>query len=372
MGKFSLAGRNIIITSNEPWGDVWFSKQNYAYELSRHNKVVFLNPQGKWSLKNLLGCKIRARKYSENLTILDYNNILPIRSKLLYSLNNNLVSSALAKYFKIQSISNILLWAFDPNRLSSPNKMGIAESIYHVVDPYNFEQYGEVPLCENVDVIFCNTPAIAPEYTQFKKPLYIVPHGISEDEFSVNKMVMDVPEIDLAEYGLYIGSIDERINFSLLEDMLEKFPDIPFLFIGPFIFKDLSLRSSNIFTQKKYGNLHYYPPIHFKKLKYFIAKAKFCLSINNIRQHENVVSHHKLLQYLALGKPVFGSDIIEPEKLNKLLYMSDGGVETIRQLEVFIRDGEPQEIALERIQYAKTFTFGEIFKKVEEFMNKKD
>src|SRR5579872_2113501 len=165
MGKFSLIGRNIVITSNEPWGDVWFSKQNYAYELSKHNKVVFLNPQGKWSLKNLLGCKISTKKYSENLTILDYNNILPIRSKLLYSLNNRLVSSALAKYFSLRNLSDILLWAFDPNRLSNPKKLGVAQSFYHVVDPYSFEHYGEIDLCNNVEAIFSYTTELAPQYS---------------------------------------------------------------------------------------------------------------------------------------------------------------------------------------------------------------
>ena len=32
-----LENQTILVTSNEPWGDLWYSKQNYAYELSKKN-----------------------------------------------------------------------------------------------------------------------------------------------------------------------------------------------------------------------------------------------------------------------------------------------------------------------------------------------
>lgn len=43
-GTMELKGKRIVTASNEGWGDVWFSKHNYAYELSKHNEVLFVDP----------------------------------------------------------------------------------------------------------------------------------------------------------------------------------------------------------------------------------------------------------------------------------------------------------------------------------------
>ena len=48
-----IKGKNIIIVSNEPWGDIWYSKHHYAYELNKTNQVLFIDPPRKWSFWNL-------------------------------------------------------------------------------------------------------------------------------------------------------------------------------------------------------------------------------------------------------------------------------------------------------------------------------
>lgn len=88
-----LESQTILIVSNEPWGDVWYSKHNWAYELSKKNQVFFINPPTNWKLSNLWGLKINISSYTESLQILKYQNILPYtRFSILYKLNNFLVS----------------------------------------------------------------------------------------------------------------------------------------------------------------------------------------------------------------------------------------------------------------------------------------
>ena len=53
----------IFLTSNEPWGDVWFSKQHYANELAKMgHQVYFLNAPTGWSPKNLFRINLRVEK----------------------------------------------------------------------------------------------------------------------------------------------------------------------------------------------------------------------------------------------------------------------------------------------------------------------
>jgi hypothetical protein len=370
--KFSLTNQHIIITSNEPWGDVWYSKHNYAYELSKQNQVLFLNPTERWRFSNIFGCRITSKRYYKNLSILNYNNILPILNRPLFYINEYLVSMSLRRYFRKKDFSSAILWAFDPNRLCKPGMIGASRSFYHTVDLYSFLPKGERELCRNSDAIFSIANELVKYYKEFKTPIYLIPHGISSGEFSVDIEAALPVDFKLPEYGLYIGYIDERINFQLLENVLKSFPDTPFLFIGNLVLPKGNEAAQRIFIEKKYPNLHHKKAIHFKKLKGYIEKAKFCLAPMDHTMYYNSISHHKLLQYLAFGKPIFACRFIEYESASNLLYMNNEEEETIKSIRKYLTEGESQEIINSRIKYARGFTFEELFKKVEKYINKEN
>jgi glycosyltransferase involved in cell wall biosynthesis len=359
VAKFSLKDQNIIITSNEPWEGMWFSKHNYAYELSKYNRVIFINPQSPWKFKNIFGCHITTTPYNKDLTILNYNNFLPILNKFLFHINDYLVSRRLKHYFRKNNYSNIIFWAFDPFRLCNPERLGASLSIYHSVDPYNFKPYGEISLCKNVDVIFCIGTYLMNQYTPFNKPLYLIPHGISTDEFSINNNDY-TPEIPYSDYGLYIGSIG-NLNYQLIEKMLKQHPQTQFLFVGEL---DDEI-GRQLFSSGKYSNLHHHEAVDFKKLKYFINKSKFCL----VPKSYLTSSPHKILQYLAFGKPVFGAYMENVHTAKSIVYMSKNDDEVLLWLKEFMQKGEDPELSVKRINYAKEHTFEKIFQKVEQYLS---
>ncbi|GIV43052.1 MAG: hypothetical protein KatS3mg035_0175 [Bacteroidia bacterium] len=103
-----LENQNIVIISNEPWGDIWYSKQNYAYELSKlGNKVYFIDPPQPYELKNLFSNHFTLKKYSENLSIIQYRNRLPAGK--FNKLNNQWVTKELENYLTSMGVKNYLL-----------------------------------------------------------------------------------------------------------------------------------------------------------------------------------------------------------------------------------------------------------------------
>ena len=70
----ALKNSNILITSNEPWGDIWYTKHNYAYELSKTNKVFFLNPPKGWRQNSLKNIKIRSEKINGQIFNVGFKN----------------------------------------------------------------------------------------------------------------------------------------------------------------------------------------------------------------------------------------------------------------------------------------------------------
>ncbi|MCH2043272.1 MAG: hypothetical protein MK212_03970 [Saprospiraceae bacterium] len=353
-----LENQTILITSNEPWGDIWYSKQNYAYELSKKNKVIFINPPTQWKTKNIFSNpSIQQGHYNDNLSFINYENFLPIRSNFLNRMNDKWVAKKIKKWLHQQGITDYIVWAFDPNRLYTPKQLGAKYSIYHCVDYYYFQYLGEAELCKNTDLIFSTSQKFLDEYTQFKKPQYIVPHGISSEEFPIDPKELEATtDMGAEDYGLYVGVIDHRMDFDLLEKALQRFSDTPFVFVGPLRLPDRAA-ARRIFEEKKYANAHIIGPRHFKTLKYYIKKAKFCISFMDMEYHANIVHHHKTLVYLTQGKPIFGPLFTEYVDMKDILYMDNNGEAQLEMLGNFIQNGEDPSLEAKRIAHAKEHTF---------------
>ena len=364
----TISKQNILIISNEPWGEVWYSKHNYAYELSKRNKVVFVNPLGKWKLSSVFTSRIQKEQISENLSLLSYYNPLPVRTNFLTRTNNWLVSIRLRKWLRKNGLNNFVVWSFDPFRLYDAKLLGARLGIYHCVDLYGFKYYGENQLSKKCDALFLTSSTFLDTYKQYTKPKFIVPHGISEEEFNLE--TSELSKLDLKEtgYGLYTGVVDLRIDFLFLEKVLIEFKDVTFVFIGPLKLPE-SIVAHRIFVEKKYPNVVVTGQRHFKSLKYYIHKAKFCISFMDVSYAPNMIHHHKTLHYLAQGKPIFSPVFSEYKKNDHLFYMSNNHDDLLHLLSNFIEHGEDIGLCEKRIEFAREYTFERIFKKSHTFLN---
>lgn len=358
-----LEQQTIVVTSNEPWGDLWYSKQNYAYELSKKNTVYFINPPTQYSVKNLISNPITEGSYNENLHYIDYQNFLPLRNDALIRKNNKMVSNHLKKYFHKKGIDDYIMWAFDPLRLFNHKLLGAKLGIYHCVDYYYFQYIGEHELCTHSDFLFATSQRFLDDYTKYDAPKHVVPHGISSEEFTTDPKELANLDIDVEDYAVYVGVIDHRMDFSLLEKALIRFPDLPFVFVGPVRLYSRPIKEQDlgaaqrIFEQKKYSNMHSIGSRHFKTLKNYIKKAKLCISFMDMEYHANTVHHHKTLVYLTQGKPVFGPIFSEYKDFGNIMYMDNDGAKQLDLIADFLQNGEDPQLEKMRIEHAKKYTF---------------
>jgi hypothetical protein len=357
---FKLQNKTILVISNEPWGDIWYSKHNWAFELSRENQVFFINPPARWSFSDLFVSNVHVEEYTDSLKILNYNNRIPLtRYKLPYQLNEFLISRRLKKWFKENNFSDYIYWTFDPYRFSKPQILDPIKSIYFRVDKYLVDR--EKDLIENIDVTIVTSEELLKDIN-VKKHL-VLSHGISHEEFNYTN------EVDYEEgYFLYVGNIDHRLDVELIKKMLIDFPNERFLFIG----KKFNVRnalSQELFFGKKYENLILHGVEHFKNLKNFIYKSKACLVPMDLSVHGNAVHHHKSLQYLAMGKPVISpifKDTINKDEFILGYKNVDEAILKIKEL----NSSETDEKVKNRIIFAEQFLYSNLIKKVETFLSK--
>jgi len=349
-----LRDKTILIISNEPWGDIWYSKHNWAYELSKQNMVYFINSPNRWKSINLFKTYIEVEDYSKSLKILNYNNRLPFtRFNFLFIINELLIYKSLNKFF--HKHNNLIFWTFDPYRLINPKKMNLLTSIYFIADRYLIPK--EKKLIRNVDYIF----SVSQELTKNIKHEKILnlSHAISETEFKTTKLIDD-------NYILYIGGIDYRLDYQLIDKLLTEFPQENFLFIGKISpLKDKYFEK--IFLKNTYKNLKYKSAIHFKELKNYISSAKLCLAPMKKGVQGNSINHHKLLQYLAFGKSVLSTKFNDYVN-NDLLVEYSTMIEAIDKLNILLENDENKEQKQKRINFARQFSYSNLIKKIEKFL----
>lgn len=354
-----LENQILLIVSNEPWGDVWYSKHNWAYELSKKNKVLFINPPIKWKFSNLWLFDIKIENYTKNLKILNYQNTLPFtRFSLIYKLNNLIVSKKIKKWLLNNNYKKYIFWTFDPYRFSNPKLLSPLFSIYFIADKYDLNR--ELTLIRNTDYFITVSKKLT-DLLPIKNPL-ILSHGISSVEFSIDSSV-DIEN----NYILYIGNIDYRLDYEFIKLLLDRFPKEQFLFIGNIIPLANNKLFEELFIEKRHPNLIHQPAIHFKELKNYICKAKICLAPMLLGVNGNNINHHKLLQYLALGKPVLATLFADYQN-NKLVYSYDNHDDGIKQINVILKEKESQSLIDGRIKFAKQFIYENLIKKVEQFL----
>jgi hypothetical protein len=362
----NLKGKNILIVSNEPWGDVWYSKQNYAYELSKNNRVFFINPTDKWSFKNLFTFNVNEGFYSDSLSYVNYTNFLPAKGKLLDIINNYITSKRLKNWLQnSKKIENYIFWSFDPIRLYNHKLIGAKIGIFHCVDLYNMNFFGEKIILRNSNILLSSSSMFNDLYSKFPVPKYVIKHCISMDQFTIDEKEKEKVEIelksldvDLYNFGLFVGNIDQRTNLYLINLLAETFPHKKFVLIGNFNKnRELDLNK----------NILLMGPRNYKKLKYYVHFSEFCFSFL-IQQENNTINSHKILLYLAQGKPVFSSFYKDYENTSGLLYMGKSDSEIKNLLLSFFDKGEEQSNREKRIQYAKNYTFEKTLLKIEEIL----
>lgn len=354
-----LENQTIFIVSNEPWGDIWYSKHNWAYELSKNNKVIFLNPPQKWTIYSIFNLKFNFFNFNKNLVIFNYKNFIPYtRFSVVAYINDYLFLIYFKKWLKKNGINNSIFWTFDPFRFSNPKIFKSIISIYFIADLYRIKK--EIKLIKNVDYVFSISKEIT-DFLKINKPL-ILSHSISENEFEES-----INQVELKDYILYIGGIDYRLDFYLINELVSFFQSQTFLFIGP-ILNNEDTYFIDLFIKKKYKNLIYKKPVPYFQLKNFISNSKICIAPMKVDSLGNTLNSHKILSYLAQDKPVICPPFKDYKNSDVLFVYNNFSEAKNLFIEILMRkENELKDI--KRINFAQKFLFKNQIKKIENFLN---
>lgn len=293
----------VFMTSNEPWSEVWFSKQHYANELARLGyEVYFLNAPRYWSPRHWFSGRLDLRRVQPGLSVVEYDNPYPLRLMPARMLAMNDAANS-RKLLPLAKRPYTLWWKFDPFRFVQAPAFDrrTTRHIYHVTDPFE-HIFSDALLARQADLVVTVLERDLERYAGYARnaPLY-VPHGISGAEFELEAALLAEYE-DYKDSILMVGTLNEDYSIALLEAVALAFPERQLVLVGPDRLKTDASRAA-LAGLCSLPNVRFLGAQPATRLKYYIQASAVCIVPYRFGIEHQKGTPLKVLNYLAQNKP---------------------------------------------------------------------
>lgn len=213
--------------------------------------------------------------------------------------------------------SRKLLWYFEPFHIPAllPVLSGYTK-IYDCVDYYH--GFSELAKREHgiamkkADLVFANSIPLTRKLKQLRPDVISVPLGFSPGLFASYRVAPISQHKNPFTVG-YIGSLSDRIDFTLLHDVVMRLPSIRFIFIGP-LERNVFGRTDNTVRSMRalllLPNTTWIPSVPKKSIPSVLRR----MDIGIIPYRDDLSFNRysfpmKALEYFAAGRPVIAGNI---------------------------------------------------------------
>lgn len=351
---------DFLCFSTTDWDEIWGSRQQIMSRLGKRGHRVFFieRPAG---IEHLLRYpKIRKNKIkrwqegiqniSENVWIVSLPPLFPGRyySKNVNEINQKITWINVNKQLTGFKIESPLLWIYNPEQSPLIGKFNEQLSIYHCIDEFTAGTTGrkqriitqlEKELISHVDIIFANS---SPTY-QNKKAIncntYRLASGVDYEQFSslseVNEITQEFTRISHPRIG-YVGHLNERIDFQLLQFLAAQRTDWSFIFIGSTF--PLPPNNESIKRLNSFSNCYLLGEKPYSQIPAIISALDVCLLPFVQDERAFYRSPLKLYEYFAVGKPIVSSLLPESQEFSDVLYLADSPESFLNQIETALSE----------------------------------
>lgn len=315
----------ICLSADDYWNSNPHSRYHIAKEFSKNSRVLWVNSIGHRfpSLKNRKGWLLIARKIKSYFIFYrrPENNFYVLSAITIPLFEGNFVKIVNAKllWIQIKLVSFLIGIKGKYYFISSPS-FGVISSklknsfvVYYYSDLYT--SFRELKQNNNMEELDTNLVSIAKiVYGASKKicdnlnargiKAKYLPHAVDSAHFeNPNEFIPDsMKEIRRPIIGYY-GTITDSNDWDLIDYLSEQRPNYSFVFIGKKLISNRKLESRE--------NIHFLGYVPYKLIpkygKCFDVAIMFWV-LRDWIQHSNPL---KLLEYMALGKPIVSIDIPE-------------------------------------------------------------
>ena len=306
VAKF-LAEKNRVFYIDYPytWKD-YFKKRDSSF---RKRKGKFA-----WSSDGILETS------SVNLKIVIVPPLLSINFlpegkmyRFLLEINEGTIVNRLKKIIKrFQIQDHIFINSFNFHYPAVGNLINAKLHVYHCVDPLIVPHdvkhgvFSEKQIVQNCDLVVCTSKQLYHEKFALNKETYFVPNAA--DVSLVSKVMQEETKVHDLLLGIkkpiigYFGNIERRINFTLLQGVVQTLNEYSFVFAGPVDEKFVPAEF------KAQANVHFIGSVPYNELPSILKGFDVAMIPFKKDEVSKTIFPLKLFEYLGSGKPVVATD----------------------------------------------------------------
>jgi glycosyltransferase involved in cell wall biosynthesis len=264
---------------------------------------------------------------------------------------------------------NLLLWINDPIHYPMIRFLKPKISVYDCTDAFLFRDSKKQAFHDGLrrsiimesNISFFTSRVYLNEGREYSHNCHYVPNGV--DAKNSKKRLFTIPdEMKMIKRPIlgFVGSLDSRIDQSLIKEILVKKPEISLVFVGPTM--------GNFSEFEKNGRIFLLGNRDYKEIPNFIRQFDVAL-IPYIPEKAKAVYPVKLHEYLILGKPVVSTNINEVMQFSEVVYIANSKEAFIEKIELALKGRDKGE-RKKRIQIALKNTWAVRFRKIDRELSK--
>jgi len=369
-------------------GIPWLTADSHEITFE-NNRILFVNPLGtrKISIKFsefgiYLNRAIRIfQRYtnhndeaSKNIFICNPWMIPLVYNGTIMKLNKSIMHAQFSRLLSRLEFDKYILWVGTPTAASFLDIFDPTLIIYNPVDRYsefsfvdsakiaNYERY----IASRADAIICTADAIRKDLEPYNSHCFTVTHGVDVNHFHSafqnNSVPEDIKNIPSPIIG-FIGGLADWVNFDLLLDVANRYPEASFVLIGK-----TSPEVRGLEKLESQSNVHFLGYKDYKVLPDYLKQFTVCLIPYVINERLVAVDPIKLREYLALGKPVVSVDLPEVRKLQDVVYIGENNKDFVDKIGKAMTEDNPS-LTEERIRVAGRSDWGVKIEEISSIVN---
>jgi glycosyltransferase involved in cell wall biosynthesis len=330
----------IIILYDHPWEHT----ADYATQTGNYfcttNFVIGILLKDSRSLKELLVNPLSTsfwKRRAKNFYTVTPIFFIPFRRFNLICHMNNLLNILFIKIFafialQVGSFSNKIVWVFNPEHHDEAYLLkGEGLLVYDCVDyhPKTHVSIQERNLLQTSNYVFVNSTVLYDLYHPFKTSIHMVPLGFDDKSFQRQQNKIKQPSRADGSVIGYIGGINSRLNYRLIQKVASICPHLKFVFIGPLQYHEkkdtfetkIRPQISALFHLK---NVSYLGAVPKYAIGEYIQQFSVCMIPYDVSSPFNKNCFPmKVLEYFYFGKPVISTPIRELKKYSSYIHLEN-------------------------------------------------
>jgi glycosyltransferase involved in cell wall biosynthesis len=367
----------IVFVSNTTWsGDYMKAVNHLAGNLAERNDVLYVDHGH--SIKDLVrkllesDFKYVARmlgfsrrcisvRYKKNtLQHLVLPPLLPInwiQNKSIYEVLNRL-NARISKGFitgamnKINESKAQVIYAFNPTVANELIELIPARTnTYYCYDEISEAKWcsahgteSEKDLLKKVELTVVTSKKLLETKGSLHPNTHLVPNGVDFELFS--KHTPSTRNRKKKVIG-YVGSVDQRLNFDLIERSIVNIPDAEFLFVGRIVDQELCKRLS------KYINVRFTGAVAPDSIPDYLQQMTVATIPFTYSDFNRSIYPLKINEYLAAGLPVISTDFGDLSDFNSVIDVAQDHKDYVNKLEYLIHRNEDPSLVSVRQRLAE-------------------